>query len=278
MISESYKYRLQELAGILLEDNKFKLTKFGFTEQVAKVFTDIDDKLSMFFANIITKEYAKQQNIDKPNLKEVIPLIDQNELVSFIDRNNVPIAVILEWLKSPLRQGDVNLQQIKDLSQALEMAQEWHNNIEASGIIKDQSGEIIKEYPDGFYWIDLQTNSSADEGQAMGHCGTDRRATTLFSLRDKSMSPHVTVAYNTDKKIVTQVKGRSNKRPIDKYMEYVFDFLKELSDTDRLDNFEWSYGVDLTREDIRKIFGPKKFFFYIKGRAGEDVSNLYIRR
>jgi|ERR1035437_7995709 hypothetical protein len=258
LISESYKKRLQELAGVLVEDNSGKLKGFGISDDAAKFIVGIDDKLAMFLTNITLFEFAKQEGIKSKNIKEIIPIINQGDYLQFLHNNKEKLNYVLEWIKSPFRQGELNLKDIEDLSQAYEMADAWMKSLEATGFIKDESGDIIKTYPaDGMYWIDLKTNNSCAESNAMGHCGRDGKATTLFSLRDKEKSPYVTIGYNENTKTVTQVKGRQNKRPIDKYMKYVFSFLMEMVKSNKLINFEWSYsphGPDLTSEEINYIF------------------------
>jgi hypothetical protein len=279
MISEIYKYRIQELAGILSEDNAPKLARLGFTEQAAKVFVDIDDKLAMFFANLLTREFAKSKGVSeedakKKDIKDILSMIDQDGLIYYVNARINEINLVLDWIKSPFRREVLNLKTIESFPQALEMAHQWHNSMEATGIINDESGDIVKRYPNGYYWIDLKTNSSSEESQAMGHCGTDGRATTLFSFRDKNKSPHVTIAYNANNKSVLQVKGRGNKRPIDEYMKYVYDFLKELSDTGNLNNFVWSYGNDLNMQDVKMIFGNDKYGEYVYNHLINDRGKL----
>lgn len=208
IISESFKVRLQELAGIIEEGNDEKLLKLGFSEPVVKELNAIDEKRALFFGDIITREFAQNNDIKKDNIKEILPVIDQSQLVEFIKSKENQIHTILEWIKSPIRQGEINFREIKTFIQAFEMAENWHNSLNATGIIEDESGEIVKQYPNGFYWINLKTNRCPEEGKAMGHCGTDSRATTLLSLRDKQKSPHVTIAYNADTNTITQIKGR----------------------------------------------------------------------
>ena len=158
----------------------------------------------------------------------------------FLKRNENELNTIIVWVNSEIRQeeegvliGDSKSQFIKeknfiDLQDALAYADTWHTNLTASGVIRDPSvGRVVDRYPDGYYWVDLDTNKSPDEQQAMGHCGEEPKATTLISLRDKQDGPHVTIAYNEDEKDVLQVKGKHNERPIEKYMKYVIDFLQK---------------------------------------------------
>jgi hypothetical protein len=277
IISENHIKRLQELAGILSEDNSGKLKKFGINDDVANFIVGLDDKLAMFLANITISEFAKEEGILGKNLKEIIPIINQEDFLEFLDKNKERLNYVLEWLKSPFRQGDVNIKEIDDVSQAYEMADAWFKSLEATGVVKDESGDIVKTYmSDGMYWIDLKTNNSCEESAAMGHCGTDNRATTLLSLRDKNKSPYVTIGYNEDNKIITQVKGRQNKRPIDRYMKYVFDLLMEMVRNDRLVSFDWSYGTDLTPEEVQYVF-EGNLNVYINGMLERNLkSDVYV--
>ena len=258
MISETYSKRLQELAGILSEDNSGKLKSFGISDQVASFIVKLDDKLAMFIANITLAEFVKREHIEGHNIKEIIPILNQNDYLGFLEENEGRVNYVLEWIKSPNR-PEVDIKTIQDLSQAEEMARAWHNNRTATGSIKDEAGDVIDVYPkEGLYWIDLKTNHSTAEAEAMGHCGTDNGATTLFSLRDKNKSPHVTIAYNGDAKTLKQVKGRNNQRPLPEYMKYVYDFLEKLVAKGVLVNVEWSYGKDLDDEEINFVFEGHK--------------------
>ena len=191
--------------------------------------------------------------------------INQDEFLSFLKENENEIIVISDWINSSIRQedeGPLNKKFLKDknfqnLGEALFVANDWHTHIQATGKIKDhKSGGIVERYADGLYWKDLETNYSPDEGQAMGHCGKDGRATTLLSLRDSNDEPHVTIAYNENTKNVGQVKGKGNKKPVDKYMKYVEEFLGKLVKNEKLETFNWSYpvfGPDLNQEELDGI-------------------------
>ncbi|MFA5066977.1 MAG: hypothetical protein WC466_02895 [Candidatus Izemoplasmatales bacterium] len=273
MLSENYKKRIQELAGLLIEGNEDKLRSFGINNDISKYLTNIDEKLSIFLANILISEYAKKEDIDVTNIKDTINLIDQGDFLDFIEDNKEKLNYIIEWIKSPFRVGEINLKDIADLSQAFSMAEEWHKSIQDTGIIKDESGDIIKTYPkEGFYWIDLKTNYSEDEANAMGHCGKDSRATTLISLRDAKKVPHVTIAYNEDNKAVTQVKGRKNQRPLPQYMKYVYDFLKEMIENGKLKEFQWSFGKDLDENEIQYVF-EGNLEVYIDGVLKQNLNS-----
>ena len=86
---------------------------------------------------------------------------------------------IVDWLQGR-NQGEARETDKLDLKtltfeQALERANKWHDRVAELAIqsapITDEDGEIIKTYPDKFYWIDLGKRYCEKEGNAMGHCG-----------------------------------------------------------------------------------------------------------
>jgi len=151
----------------------------------------------------------------------------------------VMVASIIDWLKSPIREEEiVNLSQYNSLKEASDRAIEWHENIKATGVVINEEGTVLMTFEDGYYWIDLETTECEDEAKAMGHCGRTDYGTTMYSLRRKQ-SPHVTAAieieYNRTNddgsseegywSIIHQMKGRENKKPIEKYHPYILELL-----------------------------------------------------
>jgi hypothetical protein len=283
LLSEKFSNRIKLLSGILLENKNEKLVKLGFSEEFASYLNDIGGKYAMVLGDWSVKQYTKDHNIDKSNIKDIFPLINQNAVIDYIKNNETTVNTIMEWLKFPNR-PQVDLKQIKNLEEALDKAIEWHESLTATGVIVDESGEIIKTYPEGYYWIDLKTNSSMAEKDAMGHCGTDSLATTLFSLRNsKTKEPHVTIAYNEKTGNITQVKGKQNKKPVEKYMKYVIDLLKQMKAEGKFKGFRWSYpvnGPDLSVEDQKGLYTPKELFFMKKQEIDNSfqIGNIWGRR
>jgi len=158
---------------------------------------------------------------------------------------------ILDWLKSPMRDEQVNLSQL-GYQEAYKKSDDWHNSLKASGKIEDESGNVIIEFDDGYYWIDLQTTYSRDEADAMGHCGNTNEGDTLLSLRDKNKSPHVTVAWDSKEKIIYQMKGRQNKKPVEKYHKYIYRFLIDPELKPKCFAYEWNKEEDFNLSDFDK--------------------------
>jgi len=270
----------------------------GFNPEIENYLRGLDYDFGVEIGIIALKGYFKHEHpevdIQSINLSEMVQSTNQSEFLRFLKDNENEIDVIVEWINSAIRQEDegpltsdfIKSKNFQNLGDALFVANEWHTNIQASGKLKNKlAGTPVERYSDGYYWMDLNTNSSNDEGQAMGHCGTDGKATTLFSLRDENGEPHVTVAYNEKTKNVGQVKGKNNKRPVDKYMNYVNDFLGKLVKNDKLESFIWSYpvfGPDLNKEEVdsalNNLSAKAKFKLAKKGAIRrQGGGNLGVR-
>jgi len=281
LLSEKYSQRIKMLAGVLTENKNEKLMKLGFSDEFATYLNDVGGKYALVLGDWSTRQYANDHGVNSSNLKEILPQVDQNKVIEYLKNNETTVNTIMEWLKFPNRE-QVDLKQIKTLEEALDAAIEWHQTLQASGQITDESGEIIKQYPEGYYWIDLKTNNSPEEGNAMGHCGRDGKATTLISLRDrKTKEPHVTMAYDDKTGTITQVKGKSNKKPIEKYMRFVMDILKEMKSQNKFNGFKWSYpvnGPDLSLDDQKQLYTPRELFFMKKQEIDQNYGNIWGRR
>jgi hypothetical protein len=147
---------------------------------------------------------------------------------------------IFDYFLSPIRNIHEPINLITTTLDEMDTIQRaWHNSIKATNKIQSENGKVIMTFPDGYYWSDLQTNSNDDEADAMGHCGRTG-ADTILSLRKKSnggfIEPFVTIAinyYDENKSAyrdIQQIKGKNNKKPINKYHPYIVELLlnKEL--------------------------------------------------
>jgi len=293
MISESCKKRIQLLSGILseaelLEENSIdKLKNLGFSEKVGNELLEKNKKFSIFLGNILTKQFAQLKGINNGELRNILPLLDQEELYMFIQSKEDEINYVLGWLKSASEANEpVNIKSIDSWQEALRGAQEWQDATAESqkgeSDIKDESGEIIKKYPDaevnvykitsvtdegeflrkvkGLYWIDLKTNNSPDESSVMHHCGKDDTSDTMISLRHDIQTRFVTLGMSFGKKLLKQVKAKWNARPKVEYMPYVYDILYDFVKAGKMVGVQWSYspyGDDLNQEDIKKVFKEK---------------------
>jgi hypothetical protein len=88
--------------------------------------------------------------------------------------------------------------------------------------------EVIHKFPNGYTIMELVDDKAKDwEGNAMGHCvgGNDYESEIVYSLRDANLMPHATMQIQ-DKTIV-QIQGKENKDIVEKYHDYIFDFIQQ---------------------------------------------------
>jgi len=214
---------------ILLEkDHRQKMIKFGIEPNVAEYLHAIDDKYSLWFANQLKGMPQYERAANK---------------ISFVATLRQTMTQILDWIKGA---QDVNINAFK-WDDAIRKSEEWHEEIAKTPEEKVESlsqtvaeyesgvGEILKIYDDGYYWIDLQTNNSREEGNCMGHCGrTDSE--TIWSLRNINnfytrdgvkANSYVTAGVSPDEGVWRQAKGKNNKMPNEEYWPYIVDIFVE---------------------------------------------------
>lgn len=259
---------------------------FGFNEEWANAFHEINPKLSVWVADTFLKDFMvnKTENLnkfiksgnvdDKGAKKGVVDFLNQQPVVKNVvwKQNYEPsYRYIMDWLTSPRRREQVN---VKDLTfkSALDKSTEWHESLEG-GSAKDyqEQNEILFDYRDtngvGYYWVNLKTQFSDEESQRMGHCGRDGGC-TLFSLRSideyKEGRSHITASYDLTTRKLNQIKGRKNSKPKSVYYKYIMDLA--LNDKYPVSGFEKNtYGYqnnfhlnDLTEKELNYVFSKNR--------------------
>jgi hypothetical protein len=256
-----------------------------FFEQ-QKIIKDIQDIAYEFVnehfdENTITRDLKDKKNnlifwVAKSFKKELIDTIKDDEFLKYINggvfkqieryrkeikdifNNNYreKYYEIFDYFLSPVRTNKLNIVTSSFKEMYVEQLK-WHENLKEIDIsFIDESGVIIKTFPDGFYWIDLQTKVSKQEASAMGHCGKTS-ADTMLSLRDSAKKPHITMAVdylNKDEltyKSIRQCKGKGNKKPIPRYHSYIVELLlDEKFDNVVISNNEYNAVNDFHTYDL----------------------------
>lgn len=202
-----------EQYSLLLEkDHRQKMIKFGIPEDVADFLHNFNSKYSIWFANEFKKARSFQNAQDK---------------VNWVRNQTNTMTSILDWVRNV---PNINLKKYS-YTEAANEAREYHRNIQVKTLEGEEKNKIIKKYDDGFYWVDLESNSCEEEGGAMGHCARTS-AETMFSLRKyipetQTIDPVVTIAANPDDGTWQQAKGKKNSRPKEEYWKYIADILVE---------------------------------------------------
>ncbi len=147
---------------------------------------------------------------------------------SLINRNiSEKIASISDYLSD--RTTDINvIRGLKTFDELYDLSVIYHKNLGVE--YKDErmdegpDTDVFITYPNGWYWINLNTDFSEDEKDNMGHCGQDS-GKILFSLRDDKKQSHITASYDPNLKALYQIKGKYNSKPLDEYHDKIIDII-----------------------------------------------------
>lgn len=148
------------------------------------------------------------------------------------------------------RAENIQLDQSYSAQRAIELSDAWHKEIAERGKNKGyQEGTSNIVYGpnwqnpefNGYTIRKVKTANDLDvEGNKMNHCvgsysdEVDQKTVDVYSLRDPSNNPHVTMGTNFGKYNFFQLKGNSNQPPKQKYKEMIrewFSTLKEIGKT-----------------------------------------------
>ena len=211
----------------------------GLPTEIANwLIEDYNEKLQLWFANTFKKEAVKRISGGKDVVANIMIKMlkgdrTQPSLKNQLNRQQAYFSgafrQIADYLKNRREiapeTDEINLKTLT-FTEAIRRADAWQEAVQRLkvGMIIDESGMIIKTYPDGFYWIDLQKSYCSQEARAMQHCGNGTSGGILYSLR-KQKQPYLTgdVARNS----LIQLRGRANTKPKAEYHEKIMDFLLE---------------------------------------------------
>jgi hypothetical protein len=211
--------------------------KIGLNEENADFLTAQSEKFAIWFADSIVKA---QMSIGKELTKE--------QVVEFLNKNpntlkglRQRIRGILDWLENP----NTPKQNLRELTfdKAESKAKQWHDELIMSGgdidYVEPKENIILKTYPTNefgktYYWVMLPSNICDLESSRMGHCGKSYNSDNLISFRstfknvngEEINDSHITLGYGDG--LFYQAKGKQNKKPLEKYFPYIFDFIKSL--------------------------------------------------
>lgn len=133
--------------------------------------------------------------------------------------------------------------------EAIKQQEEWHNKkfkeidlnkIELDDVDNERVIMYSKDKKYFFYLLDYKELKT--EGQLMGHCvggqtyqqKVKNNNSFIISLRDKKNQPHVTIEISYFKKTstgnVVQCYGKGNQEPVEEYLSYIHEFVKNISE------------------------------------------------
>ena len=269
--------------GLIHEASKkdILINKLGFDKSSAEIIDRLCGPLSVWMGNKIL-DYNKLAT-SRLNDTRTPEQINNSIIVTsrlFVNNNRQDITSIMDWVRVGL---NGNLGPNKELSfgKLYEASEKWHDELEVgSGDINYiEENPIILDFKDsngnGFYWADLQTSSSKEECDRMGHCGTSG-AGRIYSLRQVTslnekykLNKSVLTAAIGSNGIVYQLKGGKNSKPEAKYHEFIYPllFLKK-GDGYFINGFGSEYEssndfklTDFSDDVIKEIFAKRPELF-----------------
>jgi hypothetical protein len=272
-------------SDILLEASKLKILtdKEGLSEDQAKLLDELCGSLSVWMFGKI-KRYVQDEELrlwgeeSEENNEKTIKHINGLGSVTYHRRS---IADIMDWVRVGLN-GNVNPFKNLSLPELNAKSQEWHNYLNVGEVVinYEEKHPIIKDFRDengnGFYWVDLETKSSPEECNRMGHCGQSDKG-TLYSLREtkeinnkyKINKSHLTASIGTDG-FMYQLKGPKNSKPKEEFHNYILPlFYVKLDDGYLVQGFGTEYQSqedfklsDLPGPVIRGLFQNRPDLFH----------------
>lgn len=233
---------INEIRKVLINEDKrtdIIINTIGLPTEISEwLVGNFPEKFQLWFANNFKKEAVKRISGGKGVVANIMIKMlkgdrTQPSLKNQLNRQKSyfqgAFQLIFGWLQNRREiapeTDDINLKTLS-FEQALQRAEVWHEAVKKlkTEQITDESGKIIKTYPDGFYWLDLQTSNCRDEAKAMGHCGQAGAGGILYSLR-KNRQPVLTGEINNG--VLIQLRGRANTKPKTEYHDKIMDFLLE---------------------------------------------------
>jgi hypothetical protein len=235
--------KIQKIMGVrnLITEASKKdvlVNKLGLKEEHAEFFDRTCGGLSV----MIFKKYLRFifQFMKNSPLEEFTTLTEK-EVIEALNRNSsLPgnhkqmIQSIMDWVRVGLN-GRLNQYQDLNFTELYNESKEWHDslNLGQGDVNYKEENTIIKDFRDadgyGFYWADLNTNTSDEECKRMGHCGRTGSNNNLYSLRENKKLPggkftlnksHLTASIGNDG-ILYQLKGPKNSKPQEEFHQYI---------------------------------------------------------
>ena len=125
------------------------------------------------------------------------------------------------------------------IQEALAESENYQSFAQRKGKEESDVNPTLYRFADGWKVVELRTKQALErEGDLMSHCVggycdvVEQGESRIFSLRDSSNKPHVTMEYSPVKSRFAQIYGPSNKKPEEYTIPYLREFIEEKFDGD----------------------------------------------
>lgn len=202
-----------------------------------KFYSDIKEKIQtqaengpIFDKTVLNSIKSIPIKMDKKETQWMANIF-KNKKFSKTDFVFAPTYENIEYVLNFVRNSKEDISKFENFSDAMKSAFEWNDKVG-----KNQKNKIIQSFDDGYTVVEVKNQDELNyEGEEMQHCvaqycvkiqmGNSR----IFSLRDPSGNPHVTIEIDPATKEVVQISGKQNRPPVKKYHPYIIDFIKKFN-------------------------------------------------
>ena len=224
------EYLLKESVHTIQWTNPIELFLYDYKDRIK------DKLVSLVMKYILNDIYPNNKGDISADDRKTYNGLNSFDKVNFLCANykglvNRNISEKLASIKDYLSDTNTDMNIVRGLKtfdELFDLSVEYHENLGV--VFKDEredegpDTDIFITYPDGWYWINLNTDYSEDEKENMGHCGQDS-GKILFSLRDDKKQSHITASYDESEKALYQIKGKYNSKPLDEYHNRIVDMI-----------------------------------------------------
>lgn len=176
-----------------------------------------------------------EKKLNQISNKNGIDIHDVPEDLS--QRRNSTKDGLIHYFSLPIPKIQTLIFDRQNLASVMDEFQEWENDWKSDQnrmMEPDQDADKILDFGDGYAWYNLNKAYCSKEAEAMGHCGNSPRSYSndrILSLRrdvkvgnEIYHSPVLTFILN-DEGYLTEMKGRGNDKPAEKYHKYIVPLL-----------------------------------------------------
>jgi len=244
----------------------------GYPEFIVNVVEKLDktaeSKFIVWIAKVIRDSLAEQLGVKSSN--KIFRKNDPKTLSVMVERIAAHIQRdvldIIDWAvaESP----DIMKFNFEN---AKKEADRWHGEMkvnEDSSLATKYQSIPVHDFGDGWKIVKLTPQDCEIEGELMGHCvegyanQVANGRTEIYSLRDPKNMPHATIEMATietytgrrwqdeDLYQVAQIQGKENNPPIDKYANYIKQWLDIVKQKMPV---EWAGGYDPYNESANDM-------------------------
>lgn len=175
--------------------------------------------------------------------------------VDFNSQDKKKLKDIVKFASSSYKANKLQNVSVPQLIEAMKKENEKNSKQKQLNESEEAGTKVIHIYPNGYHWVENFGKESINrEGKLMQNClktndygnwfeRVKNGSCQIYSLRDDKNKPHISIQFDPKDRTIVQIKGRQNKPVIEKYRDYLFDFIRHdyigftsVYDTDAISN------------------------------------------